>query len=455
MVLMPSALAAQPSAWRLGDAVQRALRVSPDLRGERAQRDVALAQRRAAVARQRPVLSTSLGVQRNPQLNATILPAEVFGGSGAPQVVRLGTPYESIVTRTLSVPLFDAAQRASVREGDAAVRVAEASAQQMREEIVLAVTTAYADVLVRHHELEAARTTVQTRQQQRISGERALETGRITPQQLEALRLAEERARTNEAKAMLAWTAARSALADQLSVPGDSVDSERLQLSDSLHAMAADVLRADSLTTRTGDTRLATGQLLRARADEDAAAAARTREKRSGWPTLRLVGTASTVAFSRGLRDVTIGGDRFTRSAVALQFEPPSLDLGIRRAKRAEVDARWRYATAKREAVERTLTQAARNARLALDAAKLELRLQQQEVALRSRALDLCVADERSAKGTSDAVASARLELAAARTDEARAMATVVVRDAEWQRLTGRLIDRDRSPLLPNGSIRP
>lgn len=452
---VPARVRAQPSSWRFDDAVQRALRLSPALRGEHAQRDAALAQTRAARARQLPVFSTNLSVQRNPQLNAIVLPAEVFGGRGGPQVARLGTGYESNVTRTLTVPLVDAGQRAAVGEGDAAVRVADARMRQSREDLVLEVTDAYVNVLVRQRELYAARVGVETRMLQRIAAESGLRAGRTTSQQVDLLRLAEERTRTTEIKAKLALHIAQGLLGTLLSAGSDSISSEQLLLRDSLPTLLTAVLHTDSTIGTAISSRGITTLEQTARADEDAAAATRLRERRAGWPTLRLVGSLSTLAFASGLRDVTVGGSRFTRSSIGLQFEPPTFDFGIQRAKRAEADARWRFAAANREAVERRVTQAERTAWLHRESARLDWQMQRQERVLRGRTLELCIAEEHSARGAAESVAQARLDLAESEVAEARAIAALILRDAEWRRLAARPLIGSTTTVTTHGGSTP
>ncbi|MDX2184299.1 MAG: TolC family protein [Gemmatimonadaceae bacterium] len=422
-----------PARLTLDDAVRLALRQNPTVRAELARRDETDALVRAAWANRGPVIENALVVQGNPNRPAAVLPGALFGPGSGPQVVRLGSTYESNATTSLRLPLFDPARSAAVTVARADRTEAEVALARVRDEVGARTRDAYVALVEARAQRRAAEATATWRALE-ATNRRALATsGRANTADRDAAALEADDARLAADQARLAERAARARLAAVLGLVLEREDGEeRLEPADDITTLVAQVM-TDTLPPPEQPS-------LAVREAEAAEAAARTRiavERRGAWPTLSFVAASSWLGFADAFNDLATSRAQFQRTSIGVELTWARSDFGARSARVRALDAAYRRTAARREEAEVEAAAARAVAWADRAAALVQVRLAERTRTLARERVVLLQASNDAGRAIGANVARETARVAEAEAAVARAMRTFLQRDTDARRLSG------------------
>ena len=423
VVAIVAALPAPASAVDLGEVYAFARDYDATLRA--AEFDLEAARQRLPLARSafKPQLSAGA------DLGIGYLESEQPDGLGGSEDVD-DTYDSSAFSLTASQTLFNRADGALVDQADLAVEQAEAQFLASVQTLILRVASAYFDVLRAEADVEFSQSELEAIDRQREQAERRFDVGLVPITDVRSAQAQYDLAVAQEIAASNQLSTAQEALRV---IAG--IETERLSpLADDLPLESPDPADIDAWVSLALEQNL---DLVGARLGSEIAAEQVAIERGARWPTLDLVGTASSS------RSDQIGRSDATTAEIALQLRVPLYTGGRIGAQVRQARAQAGSASEQLVVSERTTAQQTRDGYRGVEASISRVQALRQALVSTQQSAEATEAGFRAGTRTSIDVLQALRDVFRARSDYAGARYDYIVNTLNLKAAAGTLEESD------------
>ncbi|WP_216688170.1 TolC family protein [Hymenobacter siberiensis] len=385
-----------------------------------------------------PKLGAATDLRYNIILPTSIIPNFANPTSGERVPVSFGTVYQASAGLTFNQPLYDANALAQRPVAALTQQLAANASWQGRVALVVAVSQAYYEALLRETQLAFARADAVRAQAAYRDLAARQQVGRALANEVDQAHLAQRNASLAQAVAQQYIGLSKQHLLATLGLPPNYVAN--LQLTDSLPQL----LRRYADTTAWQETPPALQRRPEFRQEQlnaDLAAANLSAERRGYRPTVGLTGYLGANGFNDNFLQTLHLGRWFGNAYAAVQASVPLLD-GSARATRLETQRLRQQQARNRQAdLQQTIGYEVANARTQLQLAWQTVQVKEENIAVTARSAELTALRQQAGRALGREVLAAEATRQQAQREYLQAVYDFLIARLEYQRVTGTLTD--------------